>query len=273
MTNNYDENDNFKNYYPDDNRRAQRARTPLKPLLIGTTCVALLVFAALAWYGYSKVAVTKTEGGLPVVEADSSMSKTKPTDPGGMDIPHQDTLVYNRMDKNAKAEDVEQLLPTPEKPVEITEDAPAAAPPQTAETATPAETTPAADAKPPVTAAETPVAKPAPVTPTPAPTTTAADQKPVAPVTEMATAGGDAAFNIQLAAVKEQDKASAEWKKMQSKNGDVLGTLNPQYVKADVGDKGTFFRVQAGPMTRAAAAAVCDKLKTRQQPCMVVKSR
>ena len=60
------------------------------------------------------------------------------------------------------------------------------------------------------------------------------------------------------------------WKRLSTKYKDILGPLSVHLEKADLGTKGTYFRVQAGPFTdKAAAKDVCVKLKAKGQPCLV----
>ena len=57
---------------------------------------------------------------------------------------------------------------------------------------------------------------------------------------------------------------------MKKTNADLLGSLglNVQAVKLD---RGTFYRIQAGPLAdRAAASSLCGKLKGRNQDCLIV---
>ena len=78
------------------------------------------------------------------------------------------------------------------------------------------------------------------------------------------------AWRIQLASVSSRESALAEWDRMKKRNTDLLGPLdlNVQSVKLD---RGTFFRIQAGPLTgRAAASSLCGKLKSRNQDCLIV---
>jgi hypothetical protein len=52
----------------------------------------------------------------------------------------------------------------------------------------------------------------------------------------------------------------------------VLGSLSPNFVRADLGDKGVVYRIQAGPITTADAAAdLCNKLKARNVGCFVAR--
>lgn len=76
---------------------------------------------------------------------------------------------------------------------------------------------------------------------------------------------------IQLGAFRQEAEAQQQWQQLQKKYPDVLGSLSPAVVKADLGSKGVFQRLQAGPLPdRAAALAACDKLKARHQDCLVV---
>ncbi len=57
---------------------------------------------------------------IPTIHAEGAY-KQKPTDPGGIDIPHQDVQVYNELEsKNTPSTQVEHLLPPPEMPKEGT---------------------------------------------------------------------------------------------------------------------------------------------------------
>ncbi len=57
---------------------------------------------------------------------------------------------------------------------------------------------------------------------------------------------------------------------MQQANADLLGGLALKIQTAKL-SKGTYYRIQAGPLgDRTAASALCGKLKTRKQDCLVV---
>ena len=58
----------------------------------------------------------------------------------------------------------------------------------------------------------------------------------------------------------------------ESQLADLLGELKPKVVRADLGTKGVFFGVRAGPLGDAAEArALCVRLKARQLACYVVR--
>lgn len=76
---------------------------------------------------------------------------------------------------------------------------------------------------------------------------------------------------IQLAAVKSESEASAKWEKLRNMYPSSLSGLSLHVQKADLGSKGVFYRVQAGPLAADAAATTCAKIKGAGGGCMVVK--
>jgi hypothetical protein len=73
------------------------------------------------------------------------------------------------------------------------------------------------------------------------------------------TAASDAVFRIQLASVRSEAEAQAEWRRLSARYPNELGALSPVFEKADLA-QGTFFRVQAGPLSEAQARARCAAL-------------
>jgi len=72
--------------------------------------------------------------------------------------------------------------------------------------------------------------------------------------------------------LKSEAAAKSAWAQFQKKYPDLLGNLDLNVVKIDLGGNGIFYRVQAGPLAdRTAAANLCGKLGQRGQSCMVVK--
>ena len=80
----------------------------------------------------------------------------------------------------------------------------------------------------------------------------------------------NAAWRIQLVSLKSQTNAESTWTRLQQANSDLLDNLNLHVQSARL-SKGTFYRVQAGPLAdRATAASLCKSLKTRSQDCLIV---
>jgi hypothetical protein len=302
------------------------------PMLLSIALGLAMVVAILVtvWYFFADSRGSgASSGGVPVVQADPAAIKTKPTDPGGMDVPNKDISVYERLGKNETAMQPpgERLLPPPEtpqappvqpkqpeppkmslatpKPEPLGNEPakPAAAPPAPVVTAAvhePAKVPePAAKPEPvkpevkkpePVKAPE-PVAKPEPpkktetaktleppkvaAAPPPAPAPAKpAEVKPAEPKPAEAKSAplklGKGEYQIQLAALHDIESAQKQWSRMAAANRDVLGSLSPDIVRADLGSKGVFFRLRAGPLDEASARRLCEELGKRKIGCMVV---
>jgi hypothetical protein len=85
------------------------------------------------------------------------------------------------------------------------------------------------------------------------------------------SSGGGSGWRIQLASVRSEAEASAEWKRLQARFPAVLGGLSLQVSKADLGDKGVFYRVHGGGVDEVRARSACDQLKSQNVGCVVVK--
>jgi hypothetical protein len=77
---------------------------------------------------------------------------------------------------------------------------------------------------------------------------------------------------LQLGALKTEEAAKAEWLKLQRQNSDVLGKLSLSVARVDLGAKGIYYRMQAGPIAdEAKASRDCAALKSRKIACILVK--
>jgi hypothetical protein len=82
---------------------------------------------------------------------------------------------------------------------------------------------------------------------------------------------GSVNYAVQLASVKTQDAAEQEWTRLKTAHPDLLVALNSEVTAADLGDRGTFYRLRAGPLTKDRAASICDSLAASHENCMVVR--
>ena len=74
-------------------------------------------------------------------------------------------------------------------------------------------------------------------------------------------------------AQRSQDAAKEVWQKYQSKYARALRGTNVVYQRADLGDKGIYWRVRLGAyQARSAAAKKCRRLKRSGLRCFVVKA-
>lgn len=76
---------------------------------------------------------------------------------------------------------------------------------------------------------------------------------------------------VQLASISERGRADAEWEKLKKDMAAIPGSSSYRVEEANL-DKGTFFRIQAGPYSEAQAKDICDAIKA-QKPggCLVVR--
>jgi cell division septation protein DedD len=274
----------------------------------GRLIAAVFAFAAVVGFG-SLLAYTYLEtrdgstdpNSLPIVRADTRPMKTRPDQPGGIDVPFQDKEIYNRVGQQssggvttqtAQGGQVERLLPGPEavmpRPVPepppaprvVVPDAPQVEP--TAD-AVPVPVPPRASIQPGGANAPAPVPPPAPLpapvaprpqqaAPAPAPAAPAARPATPAPTPQVAAAPAAGGIRIQLASVRSQADAQREWERLRRQNGDVLGNLTASFPTVDLGDRGMFWRIQAGGFASTdAAQAACAALRARGAGCNVVR--
>ena len=134
---------------------------------------------------------------------------------------------------------------------------------------------------PPPAAAPAPAA--APVTRSIATTTTAPAPAPAAaPVTRSvatttvparapaAEAGG---YVVQVASQRSESDAQASFKALQQKYPSVLGSHHVTVRRADLGEKGVYYRAQVGPFATAEQAQeMCSSLKSAGGQCLVQRN-
>lgn len=164
-------------------------------------------------------------------------------------------------------------VPAIEEPAEETAAAPVSEPAEEAfadlreETAPAAPTEPAQEAAPAAAADNAPASIVPPAAPAPEPATTAAVAESTPPAAAPASGG---AFVVQIMALREEAAARSAWDALQAKHGAILGGHALDIERADLGEKGVFYRVRAaGFDTKAAAQSACTSLKSAGQDCMV----
>lgn len=140
---------------------------------------------------------------------------------------------------------------SPPKPVAATEPAPQKSP---APPAPPQPTTPQAAASEPAPAPQ-PAPKPAPqAAPAPAP----------------AAAAGDSW--VQLGSFRNPARSERWWEKVSAERADLLAGHSHEVQPVDLGvSKGVWYRLRVGPMAKASAAQLCERLKSTGHDCLVTK--
>lgn len=229
----------------------------------------LLVFATL---DHSSVDENVTP---PLVAAPDGAIKERPENPGGMDVPNRDKEVFDLLDVNTG-----EAVPTPSQAqvdaAQVPVQAAAAGAAVVAATAQPASVVqqPAANpipAKPAEQVAPAPVAKPA-AAPAPVQKAAAAPAKKAesAPAAKTATASGK--WAVQLGSFRKKEDADKAAKTYQSKFSSLLKGLDSVVKSADLGDKGTVYRVYfKGMGSQDAARTLCNKFKAQNQGCLTAQ--
>lgn len=90
------------------------------------------------------------------------------------------------------------------------------------------------------------------------PSETVLAPKPVVKAKPQPT-GGD--YYVQLGSVKSADGAESEWNKIVAKYPSILSGYSHRVETADLGEKGTFYRIQAGPVSKDKAVTACEEIK------------
>ena len=80
----------------------------------------------------------------------------------------------------------------------------------------------------------------------------------------------DAQFRVQLGSMKTREASKEEWARLQKMNPE-LRSLELFVDEVNIPEKGTFYRIQGGRITREEAASLCSTLKKKNTACFVVK--
>ncbi|WP_339613757.1 SPOR domain-containing protein [uncultured Parvibaculum sp.] len=269
----YDDYDDEYDY--EDEGTSSRRRS----LMVLSVLLLLIVFGGVVFVAYQQGMKQGNQAQPPVLQAENMPGKVAPKEPGGVKIPHQENTIYDRIDGSSKDNEelkVEQLLPPAEEPVDLPEKKTEKPSAPSQETSEPGQEKASSEAS--EQPAQTPAA-PKNVTvpePEPAPVrqedqavekvkAALAETSPPAP-SRQAGSGG---YVVQLAAFRDEDAARTAFRKLQGKHASLLGGLSADIQRADLGDKGIYYRLRAGYMGKTDAAELCAKLKAQGQGCLV----
>lgn len=238
---------------------------------IVVAAVAVVAFGVAVWYAYTLGARSGSPSDVPLVTAEPGPWKKRPEDPGGLKVANQDKTVFDRLEPELAEPKEERLLPPPEEPMERPPPLPTGSQMQ-ADTTSPASPDPASpEGETGTEAAEATDAEPTSPQPTAEAASTEAPEQVASLPPATATPPADGGYRIQIAALRSETDARREWQRIQSANQDLLGNLQLNVERADLGERGVFYRLQAGPLEdKALADLLCGKLKGRNLGCLVV---
>jgi hypothetical protein len=258
------EDETIGSFYMGHTRPVPERKRRLPPGVLAM--IVLAAFAGILWYAYPRGAEKYTDIDVPVVKADTAPIKEEPENPGGMEVPHQDSAAFDPVTQKP-AKEVEKLRPTAEEPLDK------AAAIQAAEKA---KLEPKMDMNLQMKEAEERTAgmKTEPVKPAEVKTAKVkeAPKKEVKQEKPIETEVSNGKIYIQLGAYRDMAGAKKDWEKLKKKNPQLLGKLDMRTERVELPKKGVFYRLQAGKMTEARAKDVCAALKKANTGgCIVVK--
>jgi len=217
---------------------ASRRRRRVRRLILRVLLVA--VFVGALWLTYTDKSPQPDE--MPVLSADESIGK--PEQPGNTLMAPDEALLAQQVPADPSPHAVNTALDTSppvavQGPEAIPELPSVAARPQSA----------------PASANSTAPPEPARTT-APAP----------------AAVNEGSGYRLQLAAVHSEAAAQQAWTRIKAEQKDLLGAIGGAWPRADLGERGIFYRVQAGPIDDAVKARrMCDELKRRRVACIIVR--
>ncbi|MFS8038505.1 SPOR domain-containing protein [Xanthobacter sp. AM11] len=274
-----------------------RKRKGRMALLLGISVLGLLVAGVAGVFAYNmavgKPGLLTGSSTPPVIKADSTPAKIASPAPSPA-ADSQQKLIYDRVGATSAAN--ERVVPREEQPVDVTSAVsrtaayapadPTAAP---ASVAAPAGAAGATEPKKVRTLsvradgtvasggtgvsayAASPSAAPSLADPA-----AAIQLPPAAPVQTAAATPAPAAtgsYVVQVASQRSEADALGSWKVLQQRYPNILGSYKANVKRADLGDKGIYYRAQVGPFaTRDQANELCQSLRAQGGDCVITKN-
>jgi hypothetical protein len=251
--------------------RVNRRRGQILTVMVSIAAIAS--FGSVVWWAHNQDVKAGGRGLEPlVVQAPATPTRIKPENAGGLNVPNQDKEVFNRLQPGTVPTQPEKLLANPTNPkLPPGGILPTPAAPKPPDTEVASKTpTPLQPATPATMTTAGPTAPPVADVPKPEKPAAATESGPSIASLIDNMSGPVGGWRVQVASVKNEDVAKSTWARLQSAHGDVMANLRMQAVRVDLGDKGVWYRVQAGPLDEKQAQNVCSTLKTRKADCVLV---
>jgi hypothetical protein len=84
-----------------------------------------------------------------------------------------------------------------------------------------------------------------------------------------ASGGNGGGFLVQVSSQRSEETALTTFRELQRRYPGILGDRAPDIQRADLGDRGVYFRVRVGYPTRDAAIDMCENLKAAGGDCIL----
>lgn len=229
-------------------------------LAIGGGIAAAVVVGGGVMWGIMRASGPHT---VPVIEADPRPFKVRPDDPGGLRVPNQDELIFERNRGSNAQPPAAHLAPEPEAPrIDALR----------AQVAQPSRPAPSED----ITLAPrggAPAAAPAPQAAAPAVAPAAPAPAPAAePAPTHFAPAPNGRVRIQVGALTSDEAARGEWERLAGRYPELFGAFRPQVVRFEREGQTTLYRLRTGGFADVAAArAFCDQAREKRIPCIIIR--
>lgn len=234
--------------------------------------LAIIGFIGLSWYAYVSSTKPKPIGSLEILRPDNEVKKLAPEDPGGMVISGMDKSIYDSLSGGSHPENdkKDNIIDPPEEPIvenkephekkhndtkEIPEDV---------STITDKEFKEQINKKNSKTAQKKESKK--------SEAEIKDETNPILEKNYSLNTIKPKGYYVQIGSFKKASDAEQTWKTIFKKHQKTLGNVGHYVEYKDLGEKGVFFRLQAGPLeTESLARMHCNKLKNCGLACFVTK--
>ncbi len=267
--------EDYQEYDEFDDEEDDRGLSGFAVLIMGIVMIG--AFVSVVWIAYKQGMKVGRDGGAvetPYVAADPDPIKIETAEDGTPVA--EDREVYDALDGDG-GEPVTTLAEGPEEPVDRSAEDAIGALSAEAEAAATDMNDEVEDRLADLEAQDAQVLDNAPAEEEPvddAPETVSVAQ---APASTSASSSGSGSVNagggthvVQVGAFRSNDEAMAQWGRMEGKLGDYLSGKGPDVERADLGDRGIYYRLRVGPFSSSDdAKTYCAGLKDRGQDCLV----
>jgi len=205
----------------------------MKTVFVFLFCLAFITLGWLIWVIFDEGINSGSSKKIPVIKANTKPIKNRPDEPGGLLIRHRDKSVFSHLSSGEEDEPIERLLPPPEEPLPLLF-------PEKNNILTNDKTSKSNVFSPKVIA----------------------ENKKNNQINGI--------WKVQLVSLKSLKSAENAISKMLELNKDILGGLELELETVEL-PAGLYYRVQAGPLySRSSANTLCDKLRIKNQDCLIV---
>lgn len=228
---------------------------------------AIIGFIGLSWYAYLSSTKPKAIGSLEILRPDNDVKKVAPEDPGGMVISGMDKSIYDSISasNNNETDKKDNLLPPPEEP--IIEDKKRQNHEEVSINESNEETKTITDKE-----FKDEIGKKNSKNMIKSDVSVKEEHNPIMEKNYSLNTIKPKGYYVQIGSFKKASDAEQTWKNIHKKHQKTLGKVGHYIEYKDLGEKGVFFRLQAGPLdTESLARMHCNKLKNCGLSCFVTK--